>query len=323
LTPLTLPNGQQLELYDFPEAAVREALINAVVHRDYTQRGPVVVDHSPQVLGITSPGPLVAGVTPENILTHPSAPRNRTLAGAMRTLGFAEEIGRGIDRIFREMIRSGRALPRFEAAPDHVRVTLVGGAPNTHVARFVAALSEDERDDTDTMLILFRLCAQRTVDAEGLAPFLQKTVDEAESTLRRLASDGVQLLEPTRQTVRRARPSYRLRSDPLKALGPAVAYQRRSVDETDRKIIAHVREYGKVTNKTVQNLFDVGIPRARDILRDLVEREILIKEPGQERGPGVAYVKGSRFPTTTKRRGGAPENLSLPLGRPRPRRRSK
>lgn len=323
LTPIALPNGQQLEIYDFPEAAVREALINAVVHRDYGLQGPVVVDHSPQVIVITSPGPLVAGVTPENILTHPSAPRNRTLAAAMRTLGFAEEVGRGIDRIFREMIRSGRELPRFEVAPDHVRVSLVGGAPNTHVARFVASLPEDEREDTDTMLVLFRLCAQRTVDAERLAPFLQKSVDETESALRRLASERIQLLEPTRQTVRRAHPTYRFRSEPLKALGPAVAYQRRTVDETDRKILAHVREYGKITNKTVQNLFDVGIPRARDILRDLVDRGILVKEPGQERGPGVAYSKGPRFPASSGRGRKSSENLTLPFGHAKRRRRVK
>ncbi len=69
---------------------------------------PVHVDHSPQVLVVSSPGPLVGGVTPENILTHPSKPRNPGLARAARTVGIAEEVGRGVDRIVREMIRSGR-----------------------------------------------------------------------------------------------------------------------------------------------------------------------------------------------------------------------
>lgn len=322
LTPIALPNGQQIEIADFPEGAVREALINAVVHRDHTRAHPVVIEHSPEVLVITSPGSLVAGVTTANLLTHPSAPRNPALAKAMRTLGFAEEVGRGIDRIYREMIRSGRALPRFDAAPDQVRVSLVGGAPNTNVAKFVATMPEDERDDTDSMLVVFRLCSQRTISAEGIAPLLQKTVEEAEVVLRRLATERVALLEPTRQTVRRARPTYRLRSDALKQLGQAVAYQRRTVDETDRKIIAHVREYGKITNKTVQNLFDVGIPKARDILRDLVDREILVKDSEQERGPGVEYGRGPRFPAAVVRKKDDP-NYLLPLEAPRRRRRRK
>jgi ATP-dependent DNA helicase RecG len=70
---------------------------------------------------------------------------------------------------------------------------------------------------------------------------------------------------------------YRLCGDVLKALGPAVPYQRRTVDEIDRKVIAHVVEYGKVTNRTVQNLLDVGINRARDVLADMVQRRILRK----------------------------------------------
>lgn len=317
LTPITLPNGQQIEIADFPEGAVREALINAVVHRDYTKTGPVVIDHSPEVLVISSPGPLVAGVTPQNMLTHPSAPRNPALARAMRTLGFAEEVGRGIDRIFKEMIRAGRDLPRFEVAADQVRVSLVGGAPNTNVAKFIAGMPEDERDDTDSMLILFRLCSQRTVTAEQIAPVLQKTIDESQAVLRRLATDRIGLLEPTRQTIRRARPTYRLRSEALRQLGQAVSYQRRTVDETDRKIIAHVLEYGTITNKTVQNLFDVGIPRARDILRDLVDREVLVKQSEHERGPGVEYGKGACFPTTK----GSRSQLALKL--PVPRRRTK
>ncbi len=302
LTPITLPSGQQLDVADFPEGAVREALINAVVHRDYASRGAVVVDHSPEVLVITSPGPLVSGVTLQNMLTHPSAPRNPTLAKAMRTLGYAEEVGRGIDRIYKEMIRAGRSLPVFEASDDQLRVSLVGGAPNTRVAKFIAGLPEDERDDTDAMLILFRLCTQRFVDALQAASLLQKTTEEAQAVLRRLSSDPVGLLEPTRQTARRARPTYRLRGEVLRGLGQAVTYQRRTVDEIDRKVIAHVREYGTITNKTLQNLFDVGIPRARDLLRDLVEREILVKQSEHERGPGVEYGRGRRFPATSKPR---------------------
>lgn len=315
ITPITLPNGQQIEIADFPEAAVREALVNAVVHRDYTRAGAVVVDHSPEVLVISSPGPLVSGVTLANILTHPSAPRNPALARAMRHLGYAEEVGRGIDRIYREMIRAGRQPPRFEAELDYVRVTLVGGAPNTHVAKFIAGLPEDERDDTDTMLVLFRLCSQKTITAEAIAPILQKTIDEAEATLRRLASDGVGMLEATRQTIRLARPSYRLRNEPLKSLGQAVTYQRRTIDDTDKKILAHVREYQKITNRTVQNLFDVSMSRARDILRDLVRRELLVKDSEQERGPGVGYSPGPRFPMKLRKRPARrDENLPLPLG---------
>jgi ATP-dependent DNA helicase RecG len=300
--PVSLPNGQQLDIADFPLLAIREAIANAIVHQDYRLRRPIFVEHSPEVFVVTSPGPLVSGVTPENILTHPPKPRNRTLARAARTLGFAEEAGRGVDRIYREMIRSGRDLPRIEASIELVQVKLIGGAPRTQIARFVAQLPEQERDDTDTLLSLFRLCRSKTVTAADMAPVLQKSVDEAEASLRRLTSDELAILEATRQTASRAHPTYRLRGEVLKRLGSAVDYHRRTVDELDRKIIAHVREYGRVNNRTLQNFFDVDVQRARDILSDMVERQILVKSSEQQRGPSVEYGPGPRFPGKRKPR---------------------
>jgi ATP-dependent DNA helicase RecG len=56
VTPLTLPSGQQLEISDFPEAAIREALSNALLHRDYRVLGPVNIEHSPTSFVVISPG---------------------------------------------------------------------------------------------------------------------------------------------------------------------------------------------------------------------------------------------------------------------------
>jgi ATP-dependent DNA helicase RecG len=296
-TAVTLPDGVQIQIEDFPELAVREALANAVIHRDYHLTQPVQVEHSPDIFKVSSPGPLVSGVTPENILTHPSKPRNPALTKAVRQLGLAEEIGRGVDRMFREMVRAGRDVPKIESRFDSVVVAFAGGAANANVARFVASLSADEREDTDTLLILFRLCSVSTVRAPDLSEFLQKGADECEVVLRRLASDTVGMLEPTRSTARRAMPAYRLRSEALKALGTAVPYQRRTMDDIDRKIFAHVREYRIVTNRTVQNLLDVGLQRAKQILADLVRRRLLVKVSAHERGPGVEYGPGPQFPS--------------------------
>ena len=302
LTPVSLPDGQQLQVEDFPELAVREAISNALIHRDYRLPGPVVVEHSPQVFVVVSPGALVAGVTVDNILTHPSKPRNRTLAAAARTLELAEEVGRGVDRMYREMVRSGRPTPTITATFDQVRVALVGGAPNVNIARYVAQLDPTTRDDTDAMIVLLSLCSARTVSAQTVAPLLQKTAEEAEASLRHLASEQVAMIERTRQTARAAFPRYRFREEALKQLGSAVPYVRHTSDEIDRRVIAHVHEYGRVTNTTVQNLFNVGMPRARQILASLVDRRILRKTSQAQRGPSVEYGPGSSFPPKPTRR---------------------
>lgn len=302
LTPVTLPDGQQLQVEDFPELAVREAIGNALIHRDYRIEAPVVVEHSPSVLVVTSPGPLVAGVTVENILTHPSKPRNRALAAAVRTLELAEEVGRGVDRMYREMIRSGKPTPAIDAAFDQVRVALVGGAPDVRIARYIAQLEPAVRDDTDAMIILLRLCTKSTIAALTVAPLLQKSVDEAEASLRHLASEPVAMIEPTRQTARAKYPNYRFRETAVKLLGSALPYARHTSDEIDRRVVVHVQEYKRITNATVRNLFNVGTQRANQIIASLVDRNILTKTSEAQRGPSVEYGAGEQFPRKPSRR---------------------
>jgi len=302
LTPVTLPKGQQLAIEDFPNLAVREALTNAVVHREYQLPGPVTVSHSPQLFEVSSPGPLVAGVSPDNILTHDSKPRNAMLAKAARILTLAEEVGAGVDRMYREMIFAGKDLPRIESTMERVLVTLTGGAANTRIPYFVSQLPSAERTDVDTLLIIYTLCHRQAISAVDVAPLLQKRPESAQVALERLAEESVGMIEASRGTARRSFPKYRFREHALQALGTAVRYNRRSVDQTDRRVIAHVREYGKITNKTIRNYFDVDVSRARDILTDLVKRGVLVKTSEASRGPSVTYGPGPQFPPKATRR---------------------
>ncbi|MGH2603167.1 MAG: RNA-binding domain-containing protein, partial [Dehalococcoidia bacterium] len=88
--PLNVAGGVQLQLRDYPDEAVRELVVNALVHRDYEMEGAAEVDHSPEWLIVSNPGGLVFGVTPANILTHPSTPRNRLLLETVAALHVAE-----------------------------------------------------------------------------------------------------------------------------------------------------------------------------------------------------------------------------------------
>lgn len=305
VTPVTTAAGQQLQIEDYPLLAVREALANALLHGDHREGRPVLVEHSPEQLTVRSPGPLVSGITPENILTKGTKARFRALANAFTQLGMAEELGQGVDRMFREMIRSGRRVPRVEeqdlTSEASTLVTFVGGPPNGRVSRFINELPEAERDDTDALLTVYYLCEKRTVNAKDLSLVLQREVAPTEAILRRLSTGEAELLEPTVGTARRTFPNYRLRSHALAALGPAVSYQRTAASEMDQKIVAHVREYDTVNSATVQRLFDVDVYRARDILRDLVGREVITRVSEQRRGPAVKYGPGANFPAKKSR----------------------
>ncbi|MDH3051246.1 putative DNA binding domain-containing protein [Gordonia alkanivorans] len=313
VTPITVRSGQQLAIEDFSSIAIREALANALIHRDLRENQPVQVRHSPATLNINSPGPLVAGVTPDNILTRGTKPRYPSLAKAFNTLGWGEYLGQGVNRMFREMARSGRPLPEIQSYPDRVEVLFRGAPPNIHVARLVAELPEDLKNDTDTLLILMRLCAKKSVTAQQIAPIIQRSVEDAESALRHASQSEVELVEPTAGTRNRKYPNYRFRGDVLARLGPAVAYHSRTSGEVDRKIIDHVREYNSINNATVQRLFDIDVYGARDILKNLVGREVLTRVSTQTRGKAVKYGPGPRFPAKKTRRKQTSKGESLTL----------
>jgi ATP-dependent DNA helicase RecG len=296
LQPLNLAGGIQLQLVDYPLDALRELIVNALIHRSYESSGTVDVEHTPERLSVSSPGPLVAGVTPANILTVPSTPRHRLLADVVARTRVAERTGQGIDRAYREMLRVGKEPPLFEDSGLGTRVLLTGGIGNDAFVRFISELPAELARDVEVLLALSFLRRHSTVDAKRLADVIQRNPVEAQDVLERLAGDEIAILEPTRGTLRRRSPTYRLRSDALAALSRAVAYRRRTVDQTDAKVIEHVLEYGFVTNRTLQRMLDIGVYPARNLLVDLQTRGLIAKIGTARGGPGVRYGRGPNFP---------------------------
>ncbi len=116
----------------FSETAVREALLNAVSHRDYRHPGSVFVRQFPRRLEIDSPGGFPPGITPDNMLDR-QLPRNRRIAETCFRCGIVECSGQGADRIVEECIRNGQALPDYQRS-DTYQVSLTLDGELRHVA---------------------------------------------------------------------------------------------------------------------------------------------------------------------------------------------
>jgi ATP-dependent DNA helicase RecG len=312
-TPVNLPTGQQLFIADLPELAVREAIVNAFMHRDHRAVGPVQIEHATTRLAVTSPGGFVLGVTPANILTVTSRPRNPSLSNAIRHLGLAETAGVGVDRMYAEMARVGHEPPTFESDNFRVTVTLNGGAPNTAVTRFVATLPSERRSDPDTLLVMLALLRKRTITAAEMSPTLQKEPAELEVILQHLSGPEIGFIERTRESANQRVGVYRLRDHSIAQLGTAVTYRRRVGDDTDRKVVDIVREAGQINGRMVRTLLHVDAPTASRILADLVERKLLVKSSGAQRGPSVTYGRGPHFPVKRARRPSSRSSVSQEL----------
>ncbi|MBU4480050.1 transcriptional regulator, partial [Patescibacteria group bacterium] len=100
------------DILSFNEEVVREALLNAVIHRDYKKHSSVFIKQSPEKIVFKSPGGLPFGITPENIHKK-NFWRNRRLAESFEKIGFVERSGQGVDLIFENTIREGKGIPDY------------------------------------------------------------------------------------------------------------------------------------------------------------------------------------------------------------------
>lgn len=114
---------ERVEKQDYPEAALREALLNALVHRDYSFSGSIIVNVSEKEIEFISLGGLLPGLSPDDIRSGISQPRNKALAEVFHRLRLIEGYGMGIRRIF-ELYSGCSSLPRIEVTPNTFKIVL-------------------------------------------------------------------------------------------------------------------------------------------------------------------------------------------------------
>lgn len=151
----------RLEIPTLNETVVREALLNAVSHRDYRLGSSVFVRQFPRRLEIVSPGGFPPGITPENILDR-HIPRNRKIAEALQHCGLVERSGQGMNRMFEESLKQGKAIPDFAGTDAYqVSVTVRGEIQHPAFVRFLEKLGTDRLEAFSTRDFLVLDCLHR------------------------------------------------------------------------------------------------------------------------------------------------------------------
>jgi len=119
-----LPDGlYRQHIPAFDERVVRELLVNALVHRPYSQRGDIYLNLHPDRLEVVNPGRLPFGVTPGNIL-HASRRRNDRMAVLFHDLKMMEKEGTGFDLMYDVQLSQGRPAPETREGADSVCITI-------------------------------------------------------------------------------------------------------------------------------------------------------------------------------------------------------
>jgi ATP-dependent DNA helicase RecG len=133
---------ERQEISEYPPFAVREALVNAVCHRDYRMKGRrIEMRMYADRLEMISPGGLPGFITVDNIVEEHFSRNPRLVAGLFQW-GYIEELGLGIDRMIEDMVSEGHPPPKFKAQPYSFTVTLFNARERKAVPRWETVMNE-------------------------------------------------------------------------------------------------------------------------------------------------------------------------------------
>lgn len=117
---------QRTDTYEIPVSALREALINAIIHRDYINRGrDIKVGIYDDIVNIVSPGSLPHSITIEDVFNGRSEARNRVVAHVFKELNLIEQWGSGINRIISDCKEYGLQTPKIDEKNDFFDVEII------------------------------------------------------------------------------------------------------------------------------------------------------------------------------------------------------
>lgn len=168
--------GRQI-LYHYNENIIRELLANALVHRPYTTRGDIFINHFPDHIEIHNPGLLPLGVTPNNIL-HRSVRRNEYLSKVFYDLNLMEREGSGYDKIYEILVSEAKQLPIVEEKDDRVVVSVFNTLKNEETINLIEKIKRTYHLNQKEIICLGIIAQSGSIIATEFARQIQSKDDK-------------------------------------------------------------------------------------------------------------------------------------------------
>ena len=259
---------QQLEIPDTTWWIVREATLNALVHRDYFLNQSIHVSLYPDQVEIVSPGGFIGGVTADNVLRHPPVRRNPLLADALQKIGFVNRAGLGVDRIYEESLLLGKDLPHYESDETHVRLVL----PTRTHANFARFVSETRRRgeelELDDFIILRGLARRSRLDRWSASVLLQLSEEDAAARLMSLRERGYLVAQGRGRGA-----SYRIASQYSDIVqgDRHMSYVRLDDEAARLRVVEAITESGYTTNAELRSILGFSRTQVLNLMRSMRE----------------------------------------------------
>ena len=176
---------ERIDSPDYPEAALREALLNALIHRDYSFSGSIIININDREIEFISIGGLLPGLSPDDIRTGISQPRNKKLAEIFHRLRLIESYGTGIRKIYSLYSKCARQ-PRIGVTANTFKMVL----PNINTAGEAEQKSAG-RDTRQRQAVLNYLEAHGEITEPEMQELLSLKRTRAYTVAKQMCEDGL------------------------------------------------------------------------------------------------------------------------------------
>ncbi len=265
----------RIELDLIPEITRREAIANALVHRDYAELGPTSIRISDTHFIVSNPGGFPPGVTIDNILDQ-SRPRSPILADAFQRAGLVDRKGKGVNEMFESQLRGGRDAPDYSRSTSAlVTVSIPLGSADLDLVRFLLSFENDHQRPLtlDELRIVHDVKASGSATNGELVESLRMSSPSVRSTTARLIESGILEARGNGRN-RRVHPTarfYDLAQDRnayvrIKAMDPL---------QQEHMVREYVRTYGTITRSQAANLCQLSSQDARALLKRMTDKGAL------------------------------------------------
>ena len=281
-----------LDIPTFSERVVREAVLNAVSHRDYQLGGSVFIRQHPRRLVLESPGGFPVGITEQNILDR-QLPRNRRIADIFAKCGLVERSGQGMNLMFELSIQESKPTPDFTGTDQYqVVLSLNGEVQDPRFLQFLEKVGRETLDSFSTadFLLLDHIHREHRVP------------DQFQNHLQSLVEKGV-----VERFGRGRGVKYILSRRYYKMVDEKGAYTRKKgLDRETNKalLLKHIKENrgsGSRLKELIQVLPALTMPQVQTLLREL-KSEGEIHKVGSTRA--ALWYPGSETDAITSRKNG-------------------
>lgn len=262
----------RLEINDFPLRVIQEAILNALTHRDYQSAGAIYVKQFPDYLQIDNPGSFPEDITPENIITHPSVPRNRLIAETLQRLKYVQRTGQGVDIIYRDTISFGKPYPEYRISDQSVSLIISNTTEDVDFVRFI--VNEQERRHKifslmELMVLRFLKDYPRALIGK-IAKHIQESTEIARKCCKQLRSEN--LLELSGREYRLSAKSYELLKNTIAyARNPSIQYLK-----ARQMILTFLGKNPFITNEQTRELCGFTRTQARTTLQKMCKEGTIV-----------------------------------------------